>query len=200
MRGRFSCTVWGMENGATTQSPVKLLRPETVVYLNPGKSSRCAAPAACRAPRHRLTRSSPDRKPPLSPRQCDALSKNILIMHDPVQRERIGVAGIGPDGMRFLRAVDHQAAVVTVEASLVAIGRRKLRRKHCEREWCLRISAPGENVVRALPLHSGLSGSEAANRRGVLIGNPAAAEIAHTNTISRRGRRNRVRRKVMIDP
>src|SRR6266851_8528424 len=54
-------------------------------------------------------------------RQVHSVGEDVLVMDDPIQRERVNVARIRPDGMRFLPLVYDQSAVVTVEARLVAV-------------------------------------------------------------------------------
>src|ERR1700730_13442307 len=77
----------------------------------------------------------------------DRGGEHVLIVHYAVQRERIHVARIGPEGMRLAFLVDRQSAVVAVESCLVAVWGREPGRDHLEVEWRSQSSAAGQNVI-----------------------------------------------------
>src|ERR1700730_17678141 len=68
-------------------------------------------------------------------------------MDNPIQRERIDVARIRPDGMRFLSLVYDQSAVVAVKAGLVAVWWWEDRRNNPKVERCVHTCSARQNIV-----------------------------------------------------
>src|SRR5438445_10749519 len=101
---------------------------------------------------------------PSSPRlrgprwQAHPVGEDVLIMGDAIQRERIEVARIRPDGMRLRSYLQDQSAVVAVEPGLDAVRGWEDGRDHLEVERRVQPRSAGQDIVGVFGSHAVLTG------------------------------------------
>ena len=109
--------------------------------------------------RRRLVLSHPPSPRLRGPRwQAHRVGEDVLIMGDAIQRERVEVARIRPDGMRLRSYLQDQSAVVAVEPGLDAVRRQEDGRDHLEVERCVRTGSARQNIVGVFGSHAVLTG------------------------------------------
>src|SRR5262245_10775764 len=126
--------------------------------------------------------------------------EDVLVVDDAVRgRERVRVAGVGPDRVGLHAPRDGQPAVVAVEPGLGPVRRVEDGREDVEVVRRAVADASGEDVVRLRRLYTRHARCEPAGRRGVFVGNTLAAVVAHADAVA--GLRALVdRRHVVVEP